>query len=365
MKVVLTGGHMSPALAVIEKLKENDILYIGRKYAFEGDDSLSLEFKTINSLGINFAELKTGRLQRKFTRHTLSSFFKIPFGFWQGYKILSDFNPDVVVGFGGYLSLPVVFAAAILKIPIVLHEQTLEAGLANKILSRFAKKICISFTSSFDFFPKEKTILTGNPLRIEIINAKKINFAKNKTPLVYITGGSSGSHKLNLLIEKTINNLLLFAKVIHQTGDAGNYNDFTRLSKLREKMNITLKKKYQLVKFLDPMEVGKTLVKSDLIISRAGINTVSEIIYLEKPAIFIPLPFAQRDEQLKNAIMAKESGIAEIFEEAKNPEIFLDLVKNMICSLENYKLKRSCLIADDSAQRIVKIISETAKSESL
>src|SRR3990167_6775375 len=174
MKIVIIGGHLTPALSVIEALpKDAQILYIGRKYSLEGDKALSLEYQAITKKGIPFSAIKTGRLQRRITRYTLPSLVKIPYGFGQSLTILRRFKPNVVVGFGGYVSLPVILAAKTLKIPIVIHEQTLEAGFTNKIVAGFADKICISFESSHKYFPKEKTVLTGNPIRRTLIKPSK------------------------------------------------------------------------------------------------------------------------------------------------------------------------------------------------
>ena len=191
MKIVIVGGHLSPALAVIEKLKGEDVSYIGRKHVFEGDKALSLEYQEIEKLRLPFYVLLTGRLQRRFTKHTIPSLAKIPFGFFQSLAILRKIKPDVVLGFGSYLFLPVAAASKLLGIPVVMHEQTLEAGFSNKLISKFAKKVCISWKSSDSFFPKDKVILTGNPLREDIINIKKIKKTENKIPLIYITGGGS------------------------------------------------------------------------------------------------------------------------------------------------------------------------------
>src|SRR3989344_6654527 len=166
MKIAITGGHLSPALSVIEKLsKEDVVLFVGRKHVFEGDKGLSFEYKTITSLNIPFVELTTGRLQRKFTAHTLFSIVKIPYGLAQSFLILRKFKPDVVLGFGGYLSVPVVIAAHILRIPAIIHEQTQDAGLANRMLANYADRICISWETSAKYFPRGKTIFTGNPIR--------------------------------------------------------------------------------------------------------------------------------------------------------------------------------------------------------
>ena len=175
-KIILTGGHLSPLLSVIEEMKNKaDILVVGRKHTFELDDALSLEFQLITKLNIPFYDLKAARFQRKFTRRTLPSFLKVPSSLFLAMAFLRKHRPDAVLTFGGYLGLPISVAANLQKIPVFLHEQTLEAGLTNKFISRFAKKIFISFPSSSKFFPKNKTILTGNPLRREIFEVQKKN----------------------------------------------------------------------------------------------------------------------------------------------------------------------------------------------
>ena len=161
MRIVIVGGHLSPALAVIEKLKAEEVFYIGRKHAFEGDKAISAEYQEVEKLNIPFFTLNTGRLQRKFSKHTMPSLIKIPFGFVRSFAILKKIRPDVVLGFGSYMFLPVALASKLLNIPVIVHEQTLEAGVTNKLVAKFAKKVCISWESSKDYFPKEK-INTNN-----------------------------------------------------------------------------------------------------------------------------------------------------------------------------------------------------------
>ncbi|MBI2622005.1 MAG: glycosyltransferase [Candidatus Levybacteria bacterium] len=239
MKIAIIGGHLTPALSVIEEIgKSAEILYIGRKKAIEGDRATSLEYETITKKGIKFAEIKTGRLQRSITRRTVPSLTKIPIGFIQALFILSRFKPNVVVGFGGYVSFPVILAARILKIPVVIHEQTLEAGATNRIVARFADKICISFSSSSKYFPKEKIVFTGNPIRSSIAHpSKKIDLPSNY-PIIYITGGSIGSHFINQLVSENLTKLLDKYALVHQTGDSSEFGDFDKLLILKENNRI-------------------------------------------------------------------------------------------------------------------------------
>lgn len=356
MKVVIIGGHLSPALSVLPHLKEHEILYLGRKYTFEADKTLSLEYRVISSLGINFRNIITGRLQRNFSFQTILSLLKFPIGLVQSLLILKNFKPNVVLGFGGYVQIPVAFAALVLKIPVVIHEQSLGAGLANKIVSFFAKKILISWEPSIRFFPKGKTILTGIPLRDEIFQ----NFypEKSEDKLIYVTGGTSGSHSLNILIERNLSQLLKMAKVFHQTGDAKEFGDFERLSQAREKLPENLRKKYMIMKFVDSKDAMELFSSADLVISRGGMNTISEIIYFQKPTLAIPISIG--DEQKNNVLFLKNLGLAEVlYEENLTSFQFRNAIESMLKNLEMYKGKSDQaknLIKEDSPRRIVEEI---------
>jgi UDP-N-acetylglucosamine--N-acetylmuramyl-(pentapeptide) pyrophosphoryl-undecaprenol N-acetylglucosamine transferase len=361
MKVVLTGGHLSPALSLIEELKSDEIFFIGRKYSFEGDKALSLEYELITKLGIPFIPLTTGRLQRRLSKHTFISLLKSPVGFTQSLSTLVKIKPDIVMGFGGYVSLPVIFAASFLGIPVVIHEQTLEAGLANKIASKFAKKICTSWKEDGKFFPKNKTILTGNPIRKELYKPVEDNFnLKNNLPTIYVTGGSSGSHIINKTIFGCVEKLLEFANVFHQTGDAKEFNDFDKALELKSKI-VDIKGEYIVKKFLNTQELSEVLNKADLVISRSGANTVSELIFFKKPCILIPLPFSQKNEQLKNAQFAKGLNLAEIIHQDNlSPEILFDKIKKMTDDISKYQLNEQIdiNIFRNASGNIVKVLRD-------
>lgn len=356
MKVVIVGGHLSPALAVIEKLKNEDVFYIGRKHTFEGDKAISLENQEVEKLKIPFFALNTARLQRKLTKYTLPSLLKFPAGFVESFKILSRIKPDVVLGFGGYLFLPVALSAAFLKIPVVIHEQTLEAGFTNKLVAKFAKKICVSWKSSEKYFPKEKVVLTGNPIRQEIVNVKNIQNEKNKTPIIYLTGGSAGAHALNLLVEKTLDQLLKKCLVIHQTGGSEVYKDFERLEERKDL-------RYECQKFLTAKEAAIIMSKADLVVGRAGINTVTELIYLQKPSFLIPLPAGQKNEQLKNAKFIKSLGLGEFVEQRLlTPDLFVSTIFSMLDNIANYRLEGKVLV-EDAAGKIMEVLKNATKKK--
>jgi UDP-N-acetylglucosamine--N-acetylmuramyl-(pentapeptide) pyrophosphoryl-undecaprenol N-acetylglucosamine transferase len=363
------GGHFAPALAVIEKLpKDVELLVVGRKYVFEGDRTLSLEYQTAKKLGIPFKPLTTGRLQRKFTRYTINSLLKIPIGLTQATSIISQFRPDVVLSFGGYVSVPITLASSILRIPFVIHEQTLDAGISNKLVAKFAAKVCISWEESRKFFPAGKIILTGNPLRKEFemgdLRTDKfkntISFGRKSEPTIYITGGSSGSHAINVLIEGCVEKLLQKFNIIHQTGASGQYKDFERLSELRDNLQDELKSGYKLVKFIEPSKIADFLNTADLVISRSGMNTITELIYFGKPSILIPLPYGQHQEQLKNAVFMKKLGLAEIVEQNETSPVKLYLkISEMFDNINTYKKNADLgkkLIDINAADKIIEVI---------
>ena len=365
MKIVIIGGHLAPALAVIDALTDADtVFFLGRKHVFEGDASLSLEYQEIQKRNILFEELKTGRLQRKVTRYTLPSLLKTPGAVIQATRILKPLKPDVVIGFGGYISVPVVVAASFLKIPIVLHEQTMEAGLANKILSRFATKICISWESSQAFFPVEKTVLTGNPIRMMTGKAENTE----SPPLLYITGGSGGSHVINMMVKSCIETLLETYRVYHQTGDARMYNDFEELEAMRNTFSDEKKSRYTLTKFIDPKDTGKIMQQATLVIGRSGINTVTELIIFEKPALLIPLPYTQRSEQEKNAQFLKKIGLAEILlQESASGDELLKMIMDMAKNSSLYKLNQKGLhkLHLTAGKHIIEVIHHVTKKKSI
>lgn len=373
MKIIIVaggGGHFSPALSVLENIPTDwKVLIIGRKYTFEKDQTESFEFHTAKSLGIPFEPIITGRLQRKLTLQSLKSLGKTPIGVYQAYQILTKFQPDVILSFGGYVSIPVVLAAAVLHIPLVLHEQTLHAGLANKFASRFARRICVSFESSKKYFPEYKTIITGNPLRkLFISNNKVLTKIKKPLPVIYVTGGSSGSHGINLLIEGCLEQLLDKYILIHQTGDAKEFKDYDRLLRKKDSMPGELKKRYIVMKYVDVSKVPHFLNEADLVVSRAGMNTVMELLYLGKPCLLIPLIYGQKNEQLDNSLFVKKIGLAEVASQNElSPQKLVTLIDQMFQSFQVYKSKSlngRKYINLDAAQRIIEVIEDVKKEAS-
>lgn len=369
MKILITGGHLTPALSVIEEIEKrfgekSQILYAGRKYAFENENIQSREYKIITGKNISFYSIFTGKLSRQEILKTLASLWKIPIGLFQSFKLLKSLKPDVVLSFGGYLALPVCLAAKILSVPIITHEQTFTQGLSNKIISFLADKVCVSWPETLTFFPKSKTILTGNPIRNSVfqINKNLVDNLKKEDKLLYITGGGLGSHAINEVIKSVLPDLLARYVVIHQCGESQTYNDYGNLSLIKDKLPEGIKKRYLLKKFTEEDEIGWVLNKSYIIIGRSGANTVAEILALGKVALLIPLPWSGENEQIKNALYLEKLGLAKIiYQKNFNDKTLLENLDEMENNYSKYhksaihNMKQNL----NASEEIVKIIYET------
>lgn len=284
MRIVITGGHHTSALPVIKKLKERhndlEIFWLGHKHSAKGDKNPTLEYREITKLGIPFYNLHAGKLYKTYDPIRL---IKVPFGVLQAFFLLLKIRPSLIFSFGGYLAAPVVLAGRILKIPSITHEQTVVTGHANKFISKYVKKIMITWPQSEKYFPKEKIVVTGLPLREEILEFKSNSFhSENDLPTVYVTAGKLGSNKINVAVEGCLPRLLSMCNVIHQAGDVSVYGDYDRLLSLYEKLNPKPKGDYYIRKYVFEDEIGEAYSKADLVISRSGAHTTLELIALKK-----------------------------------------------------------------------------------
>jgi len=312
-KVVITGGHNPPAKAVIEEIKKEkggwQIFYFGRKHTLEGSKEKSFEYQELkNDAEINFIPLTSGRLQRRFTIYTLFSLLKIPLGLITALFWLLKIRPDVIISFGGYLSVPVVIAGWMLKIPSITHEQTRSVGLANKINSRFAKKIALSFPETLKQVSSKRAVLTGNPMINFSSPSKKSPLysliSKANKPILLVTGGKSGSRTINNVVKKIKNKLKNKFFIVHQVG-------------LDRQNLFTQETGYLATPFIKSSNFGWVLNHSTLVISRSGANTVWQLAALKKKAILIPIPWSSGNEQRKNAEFLRKIGLAKIIPQSK------------------------------------------------
>ncbi len=339
MKIVVTGGHPAPAFAVIDELRKHkdvEIHFIGRQFAVDHGVAPSYEFKHIKALDIPFYHLQSGRLLRDYSISSLFSLVRLFSGIYDAFSLLTKIKPDVIMSFGGYIALPVCIAARLKKIHVITHEQTISPGLANKIIGRFAHRILISFPETMKYFDVSKTRVTGNPMRqnaLKIVNQPiQIN---SKKPVLYVTGGSLGSHSINVHIERIIDELLKTFVVIHQVGNVEEYHDFERLQVLG-------KKDYHVVQHFASDEVGWVFHTADIIVSRGGANTTTELIYYKKPCVVIPLPWSGSNEQEQHAKLFSVSGAGEMFDQSHSSEELLEKIlkvhENRQRYIKNFKL---------------------------
>lgn len=311
-RIVITGGHHTPALPVIEELKKRgdfEFYWFGHQTSLHGEGTTSVEMKTVKKLGIPFYDLRAGKLYKT----GFGEWVKIPLGFFRAFYFLLKVRPDLVFSFGGYLAAPVVLAAFILRIPSVTHEQTVASGWANQLVARFAKRVFVSWEQSLTHFPPKKTVLTGNPLRPVIFEKKTNRFRfRGDLPVVYITGGKQGAHVINEAVRAALSRFLEAYNVIHQTGSSEVFQDYQKLVLLRDQLPKNLQSHYIIQEYFGENEIGAVFASADIVVGRSGANTVSELAALGKPAVLIPIPWVSHQEQFKNAQLLADLGGAII-----------------------------------------------------
>jgi UDP-N-acetylglucosamine--N-acetylmuramyl-(pentapeptide) pyrophosphoryl-undecaprenol N-acetylglucosamine transferase len=329
-KIMIIGGHMTPALAVVDELNKQgylNLVWVGHAHSQIGNTNLSPEYKIITSRNIPFIDLKTGKLYRTWNlstfKNALSALINIPFGIFRARKILKTQSPSLIFAFGGYIAVPIAICAYFLKIPIVTHEQTIVSGLANRIIGKYCNKIFISWKENEKVFPPLKTIFTGNPIRNAIfkIQSQNINFY-NKLPIIAITGGNQGSQIINETITKLLPTLLNEFNVVHQTGNSSITQDYEKAVAFKANLPDHLVDRYFPKEFFGENEIGELFNKSSLFISRSGLNFVTEYMALNKSCILIPIPNSSGDEQLMNARHLEKLGLAKTIQQKDlTPEI--------------------------------------------
>lgn len=331
IKILITGGHVTPAIAVIQSLPPIwDVVYIGRKHALEADSAISAEYQWIHSLGIPFRTIISGKLQRHINFKALLSLLKIPIGFFHAMMIVLQEKPRMIVSFGGYVAVPIAIVGWILRIPIITHEQTICPGLANRIIGKLAHVVCISWQESACYFKRKKVVVTGNPIRKEAITLKKSYSFSDTLPILYITGGNLGSQTINDVIATSLPDLLDTYNVIHQCGNAQNNKSYLMLMKKRDQLPKDKQDRYRVYEHIDADHIGWVLKQASIIISRAGANTVSEIIALKKPAILIPLPWAGSGEQYAHAAFLEKHDAGIMIKQSDlTPKVLLQKIHEL------------------------------------
>lgn len=330
-KIIMTGGgtagHVTPNLALVPKLKDKgfEIKYIGSKDGIEKE--------IINDAKIPYFEISSGKLRRYFDMKNFTDPFKVMKGVIEANKILKREKPNVIFSKGGFVAVPVVIAASMRKIPVVSHESDLTPGLANKLSSPFCDKLCVTFRESLKYVKDNKGVLTGTPIREEILRGNSLKgkelcgFKDNKEILLVI-GGSLGAKSINDAVRKNLKELLKNFNIIHICGK-GNLDEGL--------LNINGYKQFDYVK----EELPNLLKASDLIISRAGANVIFELLALKKPTLLIPLSKKiSRGDQILNANSFEKEGFSLVLDE---DEMMEDNEK-LISKLDELREKKAVLV---------------------
>ena len=318
-----TGGHVYPALTTVNMLREVlaeqgrplTVMWVGARG--------KLEERVAGQAGIEFLPVATGKLRRAknplgmLTWTNIKDLAKVPWGALQSVAIVRKRKPDVVVGFGGYVAVPVSVAAWLCRRPLVIHEQTVRLGLANRLLARMAKATAVSSPSTLELLPgkaRGRAELVGNPIRAELfggvpdraVSALGLDGFDRDLPTVYVTGGAMGARQINTLVAELLPWLLKQANVIHQCGSAG----IDAAREVQQHLSPELAPRYHLAEFIGP-ELPDVYALADLVVARSGAGTISELAALGKPAILIPLASSAGGEQAFNARYLQECGAAK------------------------------------------------------
>lgn len=354
MKIVLTGGgtagHVVPNLALIPELKQAgfDVDYIGSKDGIERE--------LAERAGLPFYGISSGKLRRYLSLKNFSDALKVVKGVNDARKALKKIKPDIIFSKGGFVAVPVVFAAKMLKIPVVIHESDITVGLANKLAIPRSQKVCYVFPETIAQLPKEKAMHTGTPIRKEILNGSAIagdtlcQFMHDK-PVIMVMGGSLGSAFINSVLREALPDLTPNFNIIHICGK-GNFIESLQSASYRQ---------FEYVQ----NGMGDLLAFSKLVVSRAGANSLAEISALKKPNILIPLPKAvSRGDQILNAQSFEKQGFSVVLQEENiTPTNFVEAINETFKNRGAYSdALRKAAVTQDASSQIVKIILETMRS---
>lgn len=351
-KIVLTGGgtagHVTPNIALIPGLKRMgyEIRYIG---SYDG-----IEKKLIEDIGIPYTGISSGKLRRYMSAKNFTDPFRVLKGYSEAKSFMKSYKPDVVFSKGGFVSVPVVLAAKKYKIPVIIHESDMTPGLANKLSIPSATKVCHNFPETAEYLPKGKAVLTGSPIRAELLKGdseKGLAMCgfKNDKPVIMVIGGSLGAVAVNNAVREALPELLKSFHIVHLCG--------------KGKMDSSLEntegyKQFEYIKD----ELKDLFAMSDIIISRAGANAICEISALKKPSILIPLSAnASRGDQILNANSFKKQGFSEVIEEEN---LTTKLLTDTVFSVYENRQKYIDAMEKSGQHNGVKIILELIKEVS-
>ena len=350
-RILLTGGgtagHVTPNIALLPRLRElgYDISYMG---SYNG-----IEKKLITEFQIPYYGISSGKLRRYFSLQNFTDPFRVLKGLGEAKKLIRELQPDIIFSKGGFVSVPVVIAGKQNKIPVIIHESDMTPGLANKLAIPSATKVCCNFPETLEHLPKEKAVLTGSPIRQELLSGNKIaamdlcGFTADK-PVILVIGGSLGSVAVNNAVREALPELLKSFQVVHLCGKG----------KLDESLVGT--KGYIQFEYIKN-ELRDIFALSDVVISRAGANAICELLALRKPNLLIPLSAnASRGDQILNARSFERQGFSIVLEEEEVTKVsLLEAVNKLYANRSTYMEAMRNSGQHDSINTIVNLIEES------
>jgi UDP-N-acetylglucosamine--N-acetylmuramyl-(pentapeptide) pyrophosphoryl-undecaprenol N-acetylglucosamine transferase len=356
-----TGGHTSPGLAVATLLRERS-----KTCAWIGSRT-GIEAQRVPPTGIPYVAISTGKLRRYWAWQNVADLaVNVPAGAVGAIRALRALRPRVVFGTGGFVALPVVFGAALLRVPVVLHEQTAVPGLANRICAGFARRIAVTFPDRDGKFPASRVVVTGNPLRPELRLGSRSSVIAQfhldpAVPLVYVTGGAQGAHRINRVVGDALPQLTEHAQIIHQCGDNPTTGDRVWLEERRAALPPALARRYTVVTYVGA-ELAGIYATAALVVARAGAGTVNECCQLGVPALYVPLPGTRGDEQTENARMVERLGGAVVLPQSVLTSArLIEDIRGLLADparLKQMGEQARTLAVPDAAERIVAVLSE-------
>lgn len=351
-RILLTGGgtagHVTPNIALLPKLRElgYDISYMG---SYDG-----IEKKLITELQIPYYGISSGKLRRYFDPKNFSDPFKVLKGYGEAVRIIRKLKPDVVFSKGGFVSVPVVLAAKRCKVPCIIHESDMTPGLANKLAIPAAWKVCCNFPETLQYLPKDKAVLSGSPIRQELLHgdalaARKFTGLTDDKPVILVMGGSLGAAAVNEAVRKILPTLLKDFHVVHLCGKGKLDASLSGLSG------------YVQYEYINE-ELKDLFALADIVISRAGANSICELLALHKPNLLIPLSAAaSRGDQILNARSFEKQGFSLVLEEeAITNELLLQTIHRLYDERASFSEAMKASRQTDSIDTIIGLIQEAA-----
>jgi UDP-N-acetylglucosamine--N-acetylmuramyl-(pentapeptide) pyrophosphoryl-undecaprenol N-acetylglucosamine transferase len=328
-----------------------------------------LEARRAPEAGIPYHAIPTGKLRRYWAWRNLTDLaINVPAGIVGAHALLRRLRPRVVLATGGFVALPVVLAARLARVPVVVHEQTAVPGLANRIAARGARRIAVTFAESARHFPADRVVVTGNPLRPDLRTGSRAEavarFALDPAlPLVYVTGGALGAHAVNRAVGEIAGALLEHAHLVHQCGDNAVTGDRAWLEARRSALPPALARRYTVQPWVGA-ELAGIYAAAALVVARSGAGTVNECCQLGLPALYVPMPGASGDEQTANARLVERTGGCVIVPQASlNPARLLERIRTLLAEparLKEMGERARTLAIPDAAERLVDLLLDLA-----